>query len=106
MPKTDDSVVERYGGVSDLIVYQEIAGHLIFYLRMVKNFRRKAIFVADGHKTQTPSSVTYSTLVSKDSVRICLTISALNDIDIIAADIENAYLLAPCWWKIWLQAGP
>ena len=44
--------------------------------------------------------------MSRESVRICLTIAALNDLDILAADIENAYLTAPCREKCWLKAGP
>ena len=62
--------------------------------------------VADGHKTKTPSHVTYSSVVSRDSVRICLLAAALNDLDILSADIENAYLAAPCAEKIWTRGGP
>lgn len=72
---------------------------------MSENFRRKARFVADGHKTDTPPSVTYSTVVARDSVRICLTLAALNDLNILAGDIENAYLSAPCREKVWLRGG-
>ena len=35
-----------------------------------------------------------------------LMIVALNDIDLQAADIENAYLTAPCREKIWTRAEP
>jgi hypothetical protein len=49
--------------------------------------------------------VTYSTVVSRDSVRICLLIAALNDLDVMAGDIENAYLTAPCREKMWTQLG-
>jgi hypothetical protein len=39
--------------------------------------------VADGHKTDAPAStITYSSVVSRDSVRIALTIAALNDLDV------------------------
>ena len=48
-------------------------------------------FVADGNKAETPTLVTYSTVVSRDSVHICLTIAALNDLEVLAADVENAY---------------
>lgn len=50
--------------------------------------------------------MTYSSVVSRDSVRICLLIAALNDLDIQSGDIENAYLTAPCREKCWLRAGP
>ena len=78
----------------------------MFDVKLGENFRRKARFVADGHKTTTPSSVTYNTVVSRESVRICLLIAALNDLEVVAADIENAYLLAPCRKKVWMMAGP
>lgn len=45
--------------------------------------------------TETPSLVTYSTVVSRDFVHICLTIAALNDLEVLAADIENSYITVP-----------
>jgi hypothetical protein len=57
-------------------------------VKMGKNFRRKARFVADGHKTKTPAAMTYSSVVSRDLVRIALTIAALNDLDIMACNIQ------------------
>ena len=106
MPKIVNAVVEHEGDASDLVGYQQITGHMIFDVKMGENFRRKARFVADGHKTKTPSSVTYSTVVSRDSVRICLTIAALNDLEVLAADVENAFLTAPCREKVWMRGGP
>ena len=97
---------EEYDGdVKDLIGYKELNYHLIFYIKIGENFRRKARLVADGHKTQTPSAITYSSVVSRDSVRIALTIAALNDLKIQACDIQNAYLTAPCREKFYCIAG-
>ena len=62
--------------------------------------------VAGGHRTETPSTLTYSSVVSRDSIRIALTIAALNDLSVLACDIQNAYLTAPCRKKIWTIAGP
>ena len=56
--------------------------------------------------TASPSSITYSSVVSRDSVRIALTIAALNGLSILGCDIQNAYLTAPCREKIWTTAGP
>jgi hypothetical protein len=39
-------------------------------------------------------------------VRIALTLSALNDLDVKMADIENAYLMAPITEKVWTRLGP
>ncbi len=86
--------------------YQKIRCHMIFDVKMGENFRRKARMVAGGHTTTTPSSITYSSVVSRDSVRIALTIAALNDLSVRACDIQNAYLTAPCREKIWTVAGP
>jgi hypothetical protein len=86
--------------------YQKITGHMVFDVKMGENFRRKARFVADGHKTKTPAALCYSSVVSRDSVRIALTIAALNDLDILACDIQNAYLTADCRERVWILAGP
>ena len=86
--------------------FSEITGHLIFDIKLGEGFRRKARWVADGHKTKTPSAVTYSTVVSRDSVRILLLVAALNDLDVQGVDIQNAYLTAPNREKLWMQAGP
>ena len=87
--------------------YQEITCHIIFDVKMGENFRRKARFVAGGHTTEVPDTlITYSSVVSRDSVRIALTIAALNDLKVMACDIQNAYLTADCREKIWTVAGP
>ena len=39
-------------------------------------------------------------------MRICLLIAALNDLDIQSEDIENAYITAPCRYKIRKRDGP
>jgi hypothetical protein len=38
-------------------------------------------------------------------VRIILTIAALNDLEVLGADVQNAFLTAPNKEKVWLQAG-
>ena len=98
---------EEYDGdVKDLVGYQKIDCHMIFDVKMGENFRRKARMVAGGHKTEAPASITYSSVVSRDSVRIALTIAALNDLKILSCDIQNAYLTAKPREKIYTIAGP
>jgi hypothetical protein len=94
----------RDGKSNALVGYQEIKGHMVFDIKM--DFTRKARFVADGNLTETPASMTYSSVVSRDSVRILFTIAALNELDIFACDVNNAYLNAPCREKIWFEGGP
>ena len=84
--------------------YQKITCHIIFDVKMGKNFRSKARFVADGHKTKNLASMTYSSVVSRDSVWIALTIAALNDLDVLASDIQNNYLRTDCRERVFLIA--
>ena len=48
----------------------------------------------------TPAVVTYASVVSRETVRIALTIAALNDLEVKASDVMNAFLIAPCAEKI------
>ncbi len=74
---------------------------------MGENFRRKARFLAGGHTTEVPESITTDSLVmSRHSVRIALTITGLDGLKLMAGDIQNSYLTADCREKIWTIAGP
>ena len=53
--------------------------------------------------TETPESMTYSSVVSRDSIRIAFLVAGLNDLDVLAGDVTNAYLNAPCREKIWFE---
>ena len=55
--------------------HKQIRCHMIFDVKM-EDFRRKAILVADGHMTKTPSYHTYSRVILRDIVRLALTIAA------------------------------
>ena len=82
----------------------KIPYHIIFDVRF--DLTRKARLVAGGHKHRdVPSYETYSSVVSRDSVRIILTIAALNDLKVLAADIGNAYLNAPNKEKVHVICG-
>jgi hypothetical protein len=78
--------------------------HMVFDVKV--DLTRKARFVAGGHFTDTPAQLTYSSVVTRESVRIAFLLAALNDIQILSADIGNAYLQAPCREKIHTTAGP
>ena len=62
--------------------------------------------VSGGHNTKTPSLVTYSPVVSQYLVQIMNMIAALNELDLQAADIKNAYLTSLCREEIQTRAGP
>ena len=84
--------------------YQKIACHMIFDIKM--DLTRKARLVAGGHMTEPPSSITYASVVSRESVRIAFLVAALNELDILSADVGNAYLNAPCREKVYIHCGP
>ena len=71
---------EPYDGIVEDLPprYQEVSCHIIFDVKMGDNFCRIVRMVAVGHKTTTPSSLTYSSVVSRYSLRIALTLSALS----------------------------
>ena len=76
--------------------------HMVFDVKMI-SLTRKARFVAGGHMTDPPKESTYSSVVSRESVRLAFLAAALNDIDILAADIQNAYLEAFTKEKVYSQ---
>jgi histone deacetylase 1/2 len=56
--------------------------------------------------TKAPATLTYASVVSRETVRIALTVAAINDVDVWAADVLNAYITAPCREKVWTTLGP
>ena len=83
--------------------YKRINCHIIFDVKM--DLTRKARFVAGGHMTAPPSSMTYASVVSRESVRIAFLLAALNNCEVLAADIGNVYLNAYTQEKIYYKAG-
>ena len=86
-------------------IFQFIKCHMIFYIKIREQFRRKARMVADGHMTETPSSLTYSSVVSRDSVKLAFLYATLNGLKVFTCDIQNAYLTAECREKVWCKSG-
>ena len=86
--------------------YQDIRCHMIFDINMDRNFNRKYCFVPGGHTPDPPVPITYSSVVYRGSMRVVFIIAALNDIDVLASNIFNAYLNAPCCEKIYTKSGP
>jgi hypothetical protein len=89
-----------------VVGYTQITGHIVFDVKLGENFRRKARYCADGHKTGAPASVTYSTVVAEILYCILLAVAALNDLKVLGADVQNAFLTAPNKEKVWMIAGP
>ena len=87
------------------IGYQKIPCHMVFDIKM-EDFTRKARLVAGGHKTDAPPTITYASVVSRETVRIALLMAALNDLDVKVGDVLNAYITAPITEKVWTVLGP
>lgn len=84
--------------------HKEIECHMAFDTKA--DFSREARFVAGSHMTCPPVSVSCASVVSHESVRIAFLVAALNDLDIVAADIGNAHLNAPVREKTFIACGP
>ena len=80
------------------IGFQYMKCHMVFSIKM-EDFSRKAHLVAGCHMVEAPKSLTFASVVSRESVRIALTLAALNDLEVMTSDIQNAYLTAPCSGK-------
>ena len=85
-------------------------GHTLLTLHMVFDIKitldRKARLVADGHKVpELPKQLTYSTVPSRDSIRLFFLLAALNGLDVLSADIQNAYLSSPISEKYYCITG-
>ena len=76
------------------ICHKQVNILLIYDIKM-EDFSLKAQLVTCGHMTETPKCITYSSVVGRETVRIALTIAALNDQQGNAGDIMNAYVISP-----------
>jgi hypothetical protein len=72
----------------------------------MEDFTRKARLVAGGHKTDAPPTITYASVVSRETVRIALLMAALNNLEVKVGDVLNAYITAPITEKVWTVLGP
>ena len=71
----------------------------------MEDFRRKAHLVAGGHMTETPATVTYASVISLESVRLALMLSALKFIKVKFGDVQNYYITSPITEKVWSILG-
>jgi hypothetical protein len=84
MPSNDDVLP---------VGYKHITCHMIFEIKMF-GLVRKAHFMAGGHMTDPLLESFYSSVMFHESVWIMFLIAALNDLEILGADIRNAYINA------------
>ena len=64
--------------------------------------------MAGGHLTQAqaPATITYASVVSRETVRLALTFASLNDLEVKVGNVLNAYITAPVKEKVWTILGP
>ena len=67
---------------------------------------RKARLICGGHLTDPPVDHVYSGVVSLRSMRIVCMLAELNDLELMACDIGNAYLTAFTSERVYTVAGP
>ena len=84
--------------------YKMSSGHIIFTVNM--NSTCKAIWVKDGHHTPNPTAPNYAGVVSRESIHILLTHTAVHIVSTKASNIRNAYLQAPTSNKNYIICGP
>ena len=85
--------------------YQFVKCHMVIEVKM-GTLQRKACLVAGRHMTDPPASQTFASVVSRESVRIGLLLAALNSLNVLTGDLQNAYLNTPCEEKVWTICGP
>jgi hypothetical protein len=86
------------------IGYQKIGCHMIFDVKIT--LHRKARLVAGGHETPVAPESCFASVVSRESVRIAFLTAALNDLEVLSADIQNAYTNSPTKERNYIIAGP
>ncbi len=62
--------------------------------------------VAGGHLTEAPTTITYASVVSRETVCLALTFASSNDLKVKVGDVLNAYITAPVKEKVWTILGP
>ena len=84
--------------------YQRVHVHIIWDCKY--DLRRKARLVCSGNLTPPTTDNAYSGIVSLDGVRTVMFLAELNDLQLCAADIGNAYLTSKTREKLAIIAGP
>ena len=84
--------------------HQKIRCRMVYAVK--HDGRHKARFVAGGHLTKEPDNSVYSSVVSLRSLRIIILAAEMNKLELMAADVGNAYLEALTNEKIYFIAGP
>ena len=76
--------------------------HMVFDIKITLD--HKCRLVADGQKAEEqPRENNYTSVPSRDSVRMFFLLAVLNYCDVKTANIQNTYLTAPITEKYWVK---
>ena len=88
--------------------YEFVETYIVFNIMM--DLTQKARLVARGNMTEATKEQTFASVISRDTVQLFFLLAALNDLDLLSCDVQNAYLAAPKKEKVWTkftdQLGP
>ena len=84
--------------------YQRIPYHIVFDVKF--DGRRKARLVAGGNRTDPPKEDIFSGVVSMEAVRLGFILARMNDLQVCAGDVGNAFLNGKTNEKVFIVAGP
>ena len=87
------------------VEYGSINCHVVYNIKL-EGFKRRVRWVAGASQMEVSPTLTYASVVSRETVQIALTATALNDLEVKASDIKGAYLTVPCREKITTILGP
>ncbi len=62
--------------------------------------------MAGSHRTEAPATITYTSVVSHETLCLALIIASLNDLKVKVGVVLNAYIPAPVKEKVWTILGP
>ena len=78
-----------------------MTAHMIFDVKLNAVLNWKTIYVSDGHKVDTPLSMTYYLVISIYSVHILLMLADINGLDVKCTDVQNEYINANPKNRVW-----
>ena len=86
------------------IGYTKTSGHIVFDVRM--DFTQKARYVKNGNLTPRTLDSNFAGVVLRECVQISFAYAAMNDFNVWACDVQNAYIQAPSSEKHYIICGP
>ena len=64
---------------------------MLFFIKM-KNFRQQTRLFTVNQMDEAPATITFASIVSRETIRIALMIAALNYLNVMLGDIFNTYV--------------